>query len=308
VLAYNGSLPPGDYGKKPLIAHQYAGQGRVMFVGLDSTWLWRQNVGDRYFYKFWGQAIRFVARRDPAAQKKSWMEVRPLRAQPGERATIELMAFSDGTPLGEREVPVQVSDGKAMNTLVKLLADPTVKGRYTGNFMLDDAGEYTVTYNPGGDAPPVVGKVRVMTSIEELRHPNVDRVALHRLGETSGGKLVELPDVATRYNTQDVPTLGQPVDVKELNETDRMPEDRTTYNVWRAAKDNPQGAPPGVYLVNDKGQPVCRVEGIPALLQGETKVTPSHRESEIWDNWLVLSLLIFLYSLDVGLRRLRGLS
>src|SRR5205085_9973634 len=124
VVAWNGSVAEGCYGKLPLIAHHYAGQGRVLFVGTDSTWLWRQNVGDRYFYKFWGQAIRFVARRDPAAQKKSWMEVRPLRAQPGERATIELMAFAgDGTPLGDKSLRVQVSDGKAMNTQVSLLAD-----------------------------------------------------------------------------------------------------------------------------------------------------------------------------------------
>ena len=70
-----------------------------MFVGTDSTWLWRQNVGDRFFYKFWGQSIRFVARRDEATQKKSWIEVRPVRAQPGEQAQIELMAFAaDGSP------------------------------------------------------------------------------------------------------------------------------------------------------------------------------------------------------------------
>jgi hypothetical protein len=308
-LAWNGSLPPNNYGKVPLIAHQYAGQGRVMFVGTDSTWLWRQNVGDRYFYKFWGQAIRFVARRDPATQKKSWMEVRPLRAQPGERASIELMAFAgDGSPLGDKAMSVQVSDGKAMNTVVNLTPDSSMKGRYTGNFMLENAGEYTVTYLPGGDAPPVVSKVRVTTSLEELRHPNVNRKALQALGDNSGGRLVELPDLATRYDTKNLPTFSPPVEVKELTETDTMPDDRTEYHVWRAAKDNGHGAPPGIYLVNEKGQPLCRVGGVPPMLQGEVAVTHRKEEKDIWDNWLCLALLIGLYSVEIGLRRLRGLS
>jgi len=33
-----------------------------------------------------------------------------------------------------------------------------------------------------------------------------------------------------------------------------------------------------------------------------------HSEKTLWDNAWLLGLLIFLYSLDVGLRRLMGLS
>jgi hypothetical protein len=243
VLAWNPNVR-GRYGKLPLIAHQYAGKGRVLFVGHDSTWLWRQNVGDRYFYKFWGQAIRFVARRDRSTLKKSWLEVRPLRAQPGEKATIELMAFSpDGSPRTERTLAVQMTDGKK-TTLLSLTADPAVKGRYTGNFPLEQTGEYRVRFHPGSGYPPAEGKVRVLESIEELRHPHVDRVALQRLADTSGGQLVELPDLGT----------------------------------------------------------------IPDKLKGDPKSSSEHREMDIWDNWLVLSVLVFLYSLDVGMRRLAGLS
>ena len=63
VLVNNAA--PGEKGKMPLIAEHFAGQGKVLFVGTDETWRWRQNVGDRFFYRFWGQAVRAVARRDP---------------------------------------------------------------------------------------------------------------------------------------------------------------------------------------------------------------------------------------------------
>jgi len=47
---------------------------------------------------------------------------------------------------------------------------------------------------------------------------------------------------------------------------------------------------------------------IPPLLKAESKRTRLLREATLWDNWLMLLLLVFLYSLDVGLRRLTGLS
>jgi hypothetical protein len=43
-------------------------------------------------------------------------------------------------------------------------------------------------------------------------------------------------------------------------------------------------------------------------LAGEAKFTELHREASLWDNWITLALLITLYCLDVGLRRLMGLS
>ncbi len=42
--------------------------------------------------------------------------------------------------------------------------------------------------------------------------------------------------------------------------------------------------------------------------KGEIKLTQLHREATIWDNWLTLAILIILYCVDVGLRRLAGLS
>jgi hypothetical protein len=243
VLAWNRGVRD-NYGKMPLIAHHFAGKGRVLLVGTDSTWGWRQNVGDRYFYKFWGQAIRYVARREDAGRGKSWLEVRPLRAQPGEKASVELMALKpDGSPRSDKTLAVQVSGGKKP-AVVRLTADPAVKGRYTGEFPLREVGTYRVTYRDGSKGAAPEGRVRVLASTEELRHPHVDREALRRLGNGSGGQLVELTELAA----------------------------------------------------------------IPDKLKGETKSSSSHRETDIWDNWLVLALLMFLYSLDVGLRRLAGLS
>jgi hypothetical protein len=231
-----------DYGKVPLVAHHYAGKGRVMFVGTDETFRWRQNVGDRFFYKFWGQAVRFVSRRDAATERKSRLEVRPIRAQPGEQAQVELMAFTvDGAPLTEPIQKVQVQGGSAA-TEIELTADPAVKGRYLGKFTPAERGEYHLSWM--GGPSPTEARLRASVAPEELRQPNVNRFFLETLAATSGGRKVELPEIAS---------------------------------------------------VSD-------------LLEGETQSIVQHTESRLWDNLLTLSVLIFLYCLDVGIRRLVGLS
>jgi hypothetical protein len=242
VLVWNPL--PGQAGKLPLIAHHYAGKGKVLFVGTDSTWLWRQNVGDRFFYKFWGQGIRSVARTDARDAKKSRLEVRPVRAQPGEQAEIELHAVTaGGSPLTAETASVQIQGAGAANT-VELTADPVVKGRYAGRFTPTAAAEYRLSYTAPGQSELVEARLRVAVAPEELRQPNINRPALEQLATSSGGQLVELPGL----------------------------------------------------------------EMLAELLQGESNYSELHREADLWDNWMTLTILIVLYSLDVGLRRLLGLS
>ncbi len=132
VLAWNGSVAARQ-GALPLVAHHFAGAGRVLFVGTDATWRWRLNFGERYFYRFWGQAIRFVARFD-ATQRQNSLEVRPIRPSPQQPAEIELLAFgADGAPRRENRLPVTVIVGGSVQR-VELEADPAQKGRFTGRF------------------------------------------------------------------------------------------------------------------------------------------------------------------------------
>jgi len=51
----------------PLLAGHLYGKGYVMFMGFDETWRWRFNTADKYFGRFWNQAVyaaspRIVAR------------------------------------------------------------------------------------------------------------------------------------------------------------------------------------------------------------------------------------------------------
>ena len=196
VLAYNPSIE-GRYGKMPLVAYHYSGHGRVMFIGTDSTWLWRQNVGDRFFYKFWGQSVRFVARPDESDSKKTKIEVQPVRIQPGETAEIELLAFgAGGAPHAEKILSLNLT-GPEKPQKVNVEADGAIKGRYTGRFTPKVAGNYRLAYEPGGGEESVEAKVRVITTGDEMRHPNLNRTALESISNSSGGHVVELTDLSS---------------------------------------------------------------------------------------------------------------
>jgi hypothetical protein len=61
-----GKKDPGTLEKEQtLIARQNYGFGRVLFVGLDSTWRWRYKVGDGLHHRFWGQVVRWAAADKP---------------------------------------------------------------------------------------------------------------------------------------------------------------------------------------------------------------------------------------------------
>lgn len=237
VLASNPNVV-NNYGKLPLIAWQPAGKGRVMLVGTDSTWLWRQNVGDRLFYKFWGQSIRFVARTEDAGKKKSWLEVKPIRIQRGDEAHIELRTPS--------ELPTQTINfsGPDKQTTLVLEAEPSTPGRFVGRYRIPAIGDFRFHFA----ADNAEARMHVLASVEEMRHPNVNRTALRMLADATGGEMIELAD----------PNWAQ---------------------------------------------------RIASQLKGEPKIVKQPPvEATLWDNWMLLAVLVLVYSLDVGMRRWGGLS
>ena len=46
-----------DQKPMPLAATHYYGKGEVLFLGVDETWRWRDNTGDRLTARFWGQVV-----------------------------------------------------------------------------------------------------------------------------------------------------------------------------------------------------------------------------------------------------------
>jgi hypothetical protein len=55
------ALPGGSPRERAVIARQSYGFGRVLYVGIDSTWRWRFRAGDYFHHRFWGQVAQWAA-------------------------------------------------------------------------------------------------------------------------------------------------------------------------------------------------------------------------------------------------------
>lgn len=63
-LRIEGQSPFFEKERALMVRHNY-GFGRVLFIGLDSTWRWRYKAGDQYHHRFWGQVVRWAAADKP---------------------------------------------------------------------------------------------------------------------------------------------------------------------------------------------------------------------------------------------------
>ncbi len=224
----------------PLIAEQPAGKGRVFYVGYDATFRWRRNIGEHVFERFWGQAIRRVARPQDKDAKQSRIEVTPQRAEPGEPVAVELYAVdAGGEPIDAEMVKVKVTRDGAAGDGESLTLKRTGPGRYRAVWRAESSGRFALTYDGVSRSN---ASVRIAGSGRELRRPIVDRDTLGAIGDATGGGLIELDQLATLAD---------------------------------------------------------RIEG---------EVTRDTRtiERAVWDHWLTLVLIVGLYCVDVGIRRMTG--
>ena len=228
---------------RPLIAEQFAGRGRVLLMGIDSTFLWRRNIGSHLFYRFWGQAIRHVARRPEREPNKSWLDVYPSRIEPGESVAIELYAIgADGKPLEVQSMTLAAAVGSEAET-VRLDRVRGQTGLFRGSWTCESGDAVQLEF-VDALGHTVSAAVQVAASGQEMLEPIVDRDALDEMARASGGSMIELD----------------------------------------------------------------AIEKLPAMLEGEPVVEQRNESEEVWDNWLTLVLLVSIYCIDVGVRRLQGLT
>jgi hypothetical protein len=195
-----------------LIVRQNYGFGRVLFVGLDSTWRWRYKTGDVYHHRFWGQAIRWAASDKPLVAGNEFLrfgthepvfnqgqevevvvrladEVGPLA--PDALAGARILRQADGggeekavalVPLKRREAQPRVLEGKVRDLL---------PGRYEIELAIPELAD-KLQAPPGPDGKP--GKLRAAFTVtapdgEEMVELATNWPLLEELAAKSGGKV-----------------------------------------------------------------------------------------------------------------------
>ena len=200
ALAVHESDEHFTYGPRPVFAYQYLGRGRTFVSLTDDTWRLRRLVGNRWFYRFWGQVIRFVgAARLLGPSKRFSVSVDPREVILGNEVKILARLLGpDFKPTSEEEALLSLErveppgDHVTEIHAIRNLARPEY---YEATIEARKLGEHRISLI---DREEEVASTlfRVVVPQLEYADPRMDRGRLMQIAALSGGKYHDVSDAA----------------------------------------------------------------------------------------------------------------
>lgn len=191
VLAYHGDPRSGSGAEAPaLIASQFFGAGRVLYLGSAEFWRLRA-IDESYYDRFWIKALREVG------------QGRLLRGSTRGLILLERTTYSLGSSVAVRArvldpqyQPVVVDRltaelldprGQVLLSGVELNKINERPGEYQGSFPAALPGRYRIKFSVPQSMEEVVGYVQVEVPNYEYLHPEQNQGELKRLATVENG-------------------------------------------------------------------------------------------------------------------------
>ncbi|HLJ57709.1 MAG TPA: hypothetical protein VKT77_21920 [Chthonomonadaceae bacterium] len=178
-------------GLYPIVVYQPFGAGKCYLQLVDSTWRWRWRVGDRYFYRYWGQVFRTLTPKElPGNSRFVQLNADRSSYRLGQQVLLNarlLDAYYHPVKADAATAIVKTATGQEQKLAMK--PTPGSPGLFTAQLLPDRIGKYEVTLNspvtPGAKAS--AGFV-VETEALERQRPELDEGLLRKVASAGGGK------------------------------------------------------------------------------------------------------------------------
>lgn len=205
VLAVAGDRTlDNKYGPRPLIATMLYGRGRTLYLGVDELWLMRKDVADQYFYRFYGEAIRFLATYKLKGGNKRFKIITDRNTYPVDasvRITVDVLDRDYNPAREESQTLTLELPGNRPGTreTVELIipAAPNEPGTYRRTMLPTRPGDYRLsaeTDDADDERPEKL--FHVVHSTLEGRNLLLDEARLRELADSSGeGRYLRLWDL-----------------------------------------------------------------------------------------------------------------
>jgi len=188
-----------SHGPLPIFVAQFYASGRTFFSAVDSTWRWRMGQGDRHFYRFWSQVIRFVGKnRLGSRNKRAEIFLDKSEYHVGEKVTVTAtMRDQDFRPSEKASQPVELRSPSDRDPRELLLQPSKTKpGTYSLSFPVREIGSHRIWIEADAeDAGEESVNFDVVIPSMELENPVLDRPSLERLAETTRGRFLSLDEL-----------------------------------------------------------------------------------------------------------------
>jgi hypothetical protein len=206
-----------EFGQPILLAQQFYGQGRTLYLGSAEMWLLRA-VSDADYDRFWIKSIREVGQgRSKRGAKRGVLLPEARRLLIGQTARIRARLLdAQFEPLSAESVTLDVVDpaGKPLVPSPRLAKDDSRPGEYMGEFRISLPGTYKLSLEiPEGREQLSEELTAALPKLEsqDLRQ-NV--ALLQDLVRDTGGSYVSLKDAAAQLPTL-LPPRGEPFTIEE---------------------------------------------------------------------------------------------
>ncbi len=184
-------------GKHPLALQQFAGAGRVLFLGFDETWRWRFRGDEPQFNQFWLQAVRALARARRGKPELRLIPDGPVRR--GDRVTVQVgfpddaAAPPDGTVVKVRVTRTPPAGGEPESQVLVLARDKADRRRFEGALTRTPEGAYGfVLSDPDVGASPPSASLRVQPPATERDRLDLNAPDLMAAAAKSHGRYYTL--------------------------------------------------------------------------------------------------------------------
>ena len=220
ALAVNAA--PGrltsDQQPEPVIAIQYYGKGRVLYMGFDSTWRWRNLEEAAHYERFWENALDFLGQ-GRLEKKRILITTNGEKFDAGADIRVRVEAYDrDFAPLRSKTLTLAMrSVGEEKGTEYVLETDKP--GSYTGIIPADRVGMFEIdaVADDTGQADwmpedVAVRRIEICLPQEEFRRPEADRDALIELAGSTE-RFVRLAEVESLADKIPAGVLTVPTEV-----------------------------------------------------------------------------------------------
>ena len=198
-------------GRVPLIVTKTYGTGKVLFMGTDGAWRWREGVEDKYHYRLWGQVARWMAyRRQMAKGETMRLFYSPNRPRVDDVVTLNANVMDSlGGPLAEDSVIVQAIFPSGVTQAVRLQpSKEDAWGLFTGAFTPKESGNYRLV----ATSAETGASIQTDLSVHGLNRERQGRLArfdvLDEIAKITEGRLVPVSDVQSLLDS--LATLPEP--------------------------------------------------------------------------------------------------
>ncbi|MBM81741.1 MAG: hypothetical protein CMJ78_14270 [Planctomycetaceae bacterium] len=200
-----------EYGQPILLASQFYGSGRVLYLGTPEIWRLRA-IDEDYYDRFWTKTIRELGQsRMTRGTKRGMLLTERETYYLGQTIRVRAQLLNaEFEPLITDSVKMEVYDpnGKPFVPARTLFRDKNTTGQYVGDFRAGIPGPYRLELPVPESAEVAVKKIDVSLPDLETENPRQNAQLLRNLVQETGGAYLRLDEAAAEIPKR-LPNQGE---------------------------------------------------------------------------------------------------